>query len=144
MEEAILEEFDRISERGGVLGAMETGYQRAKIQEESLYYENKKTNGSLPIIGVNTFCKEGCRVDEEAICELSRATEEEKESQLRRLKEFQAQNADQAKTALANLKKTALTGGNIFAELMSTVRTCSLGQISQALFEVGGMYRRNM
>ena len=144
VEEAILEEFDRISERGGVLGAMETGYQRAKIQEESLYYENKKTNGSLPIIGVNTFCKEGCRVDEEAICELSRATEEEKESQLRRLKDFQAQNADQAKTALASLKKTALAGGNIFAELISTVRTCSLGQISQALFEVGGMYRRNM
>jgi len=145
VEEAILAEFDRISERGGVLGAMETGYQRAKIQEESLYYEFKKMDGSLPIIGVNTFLNPeadyaaaSCKV------ELSRATEEEKASQLRRLREFQAQHAQEAPAALERLKKTALTGGNIFAELMTTVQYCSLGQITKALFEVGGQYRRNM
>ncbi len=145
VEEAILDEFDRISERGGVLGAMETGYQRAKIQEESLYYEMKKTDGSLPIIGVNTFTSPAAD-HEEAACavELSRATEEEKSSQLRRLREFQAGHAAEAPAALERLKKTALSGENIFAELMETVRCCSLGQISRALFEVGGQYRRNM
>jgi len=146
VEEAILTEFDRISERGGVLGAMETGYQRAKIQEESLYYEFKKMDGSLPIIGVNTFLNpEADYAAASCQVELSRATEEEKASQLRRLKEFQARNAQEAPAALERLKKTALmTGGNIFAELMTTVQYCSLGQITKALFEVGGQYRRNM
>jgi methylmalonyl-CoA mutase len=144
VEEAILAEFDRITERGGVLGAMETGYQRAKIQEESLYYEYKKSDGSLPIIGVNTFLNPDEAPAEECKVELSRATEEEKQSQLKRLNDFKARNAEQAPAALAALKNTALSDGNIFAELMNTVRFCSLGQISQALFEVGGMYRRNM
>ena len=145
VEEAIIEEFDRISERGGVLGAMETGYQRAKIQEESLYYEVQKTNGSLPIIGVNTFLDPEADSEQEAgEVELSRATEEEKASQLRRLREFQERHADKAQVALENLKQVALSGGNLFAELLETVRCCSLGQISQALFEVGGQYRRNM
>ena len=145
VEEAILTEFDRISERGGVLGAMETGYQRAKIQEESLYYETQKTNGELPIIGVNTFINPDDQVDAQACAvELSRATEEEKASQLQRLNDFKARNADQAPDALENLKRAAVTNQNIFAELIKTVRTCSLGQISQALFEVGGQYRRNM
>ena len=145
VEEAILMEFDRISARGGVLGAMEKGYQRSKIQEESLYYEHKKSDGSLPIIGVNTF--EDPNEDlKDLTCrmELSRATDEEKASQLRRLREFQARNADRAPDALKQLKQVALNGGNVFAELMDTVRYCSLGQISQALFEVGGQYRRNM
>lgn len=144
VEEAILREFDRMADRGGVLGAMETGYQRAKIQEESLYYESRKTDGSLPIIGVNTFVNPNQDFEADCAVELSRATEEEKQSQLDRLRAFQAQNADQAPLALEKLKKTALAGENIFAQLMETVRYCSLGQISRALFEVGGMYRRNM
>ena len=145
VEEAILTEFDRISERGGVLGAMETGYQRSKIQEESLYYETKKTDGSLPIIGVNTFLNPRGN-DEQAVCavELSRATEEEKRSQLERLAAFKERNQDQAPKALERLKKTALSGDNIFTELMDAVRCCSLGQITQALYDVGGQYRRNM
>lgn len=145
VEEAILAEFDRISERGGALGAMETGYQRAKIQEESLVYETRKTDGRLPIIGVNTFVNP--EADAEAVAgklELSRATEEEKASQLQRLRDFHLRNADKAPQALQRLKNAALIGGNVFAELMETVRFCSLGQISQALYEVGGQYRRNM
>jgi methylmalonyl-CoA mutase len=145
VEEAILDEFDRISERGGVLGAMETGYQRAKIQEESLYYETQKTDGSLPIIGVNSFINPDEKVDEVSCAvELSRATEEEKASQLQRLRDFQARNTAKSPTALEDLKRAAVTNQNIFAELIKTVRTCSLGQISQALFEVGGQYRRGM
>lgn len=145
VEEAILAEFDRISERGGVLGAMETGYQRSKIQDESLHYEVKKTDGSLPIIGVNTFLNPVGQGDEDMMeLELSRATEEEKRSQLTRLGKFQARNAEEAPAALASLTKTVLEGGNIFAELMRTVRYCSLGQITQALYDVGGQYRRNM
>ncbi|MFH1139725.1 MAG: fused isobutyryl-CoA mutase/GTPase IcmF [Pseudomonadota bacterium] len=145
VEEAILTEFDRISERGGVLGAMETGYQRSKIQEESLYYETRKTDGSLPIVGVNTFINPRGEA-EQAVCavELSRATEDEKRSQLQRLAAFKDRNGDQAPGALERLKKTALAGGNIFAELMDAARVCSLGQITQALYEVGGQYRRNM
>ncbi|MEJ5357938.1 MAG: fused isobutyryl-CoA mutase/GTPase IcmF [Desulfobacterales bacterium] len=145
VEEAVLAEFDRLTERGGVLGAMETGYQRAKIQEESLYYEALKHDGRLPIIGVNTFrdphAAEG-RFTE--TLELARATEEEKQSQLRRLKEFQERHAHEAPAALERLQQVALSGGNIFAELMHTVRCCSLGQITQALYAVGGRYRRNM
>ncbi len=148
VEEAVLAEFDRITERGGVLGAMETGYQRSKIQEESMYYELRKHTGNLPIIGVNTF-RDPDTDDDELLeepfsIELSRATEEEKQSQLDRLAAFEKRNEKEAPAAIEKLQKTALSGGNIFAELMNTVRTCSLGQITQALYEVGGKYRRNM
>jgi methylmalonyl-CoA mutase len=145
VEESVLDEFDRITERGGVLGAMETGYQRSKIQEESLYYEMLKHLGRLPIVGVNTF-RDTHADDDEFIeeLELSRATEEEKRSQLDRLGQFQKRHRDKAPEALKKLQQTALSGGNIFAELMETVRVCSLGQITQALYDVGGKYRRNM
>ena len=124
---------------------METGYQRNKIQEESLYYEKRKYTGKLPIIGVNTFRQwEGEADDLSSKMELSRATEEEKQSQLRRLREFKARHGDKAPAALQRLQQVALAGDNIFAELMNTVRYCSLGQITRALFEVGGKYRRNM
>ena len=144
VEEAVLEEFMRITSRGGVLGAMETGYQRSKIQEESIYYEMLKHSGELPIIGVNTY--KNPHADEEGQCavELARATEEEKQSQLTRLREFQEDHAEQAPAALKRLQKVALDGGNIFAELMDTVRVCSLGQITKALYDVGGKYRRGM
>ncbi len=144
VEEAVLAEFDRISRRGGVLGAMETGYQRAKIQDESLYYEMLKSSGEHPIIGVNTFLNPDATADAQCSVELARATEEEKDSQLRRLQEFQARNADQAPRQLERLQQVALENGNIFEALMETVRYCSLGQITQALFRVGGQYRRNM
>ncbi|MBW2621828.1 MAG: cobalamin-dependent protein [Deltaproteobacteria bacterium] len=145
VEEAVLMEFERISERGGVLGAMETGYQRSKIQEESLEYESRKMSGALPVIGVNTFVNPD--LDTEAATgglELVRATEEEKSSQLKRLRDFKARHASEAPAALERLKNTALEGGNIFTELMECVRSCSLGQITTALFEVGGQYRRGM
>ncbi|QKG85753.1 methylmalonyl-CoA mutase [Kroppenstedtia pulmonis] len=142
VEEAVLREFERISDRGGVLGAMETQYQRGKIQEESLYYETKKHSGELPIIGVNTFIKEGEEAEPEY--ELTRATADEKRAQIENLHRFQERNRDHAGDALQRLKKTAAENGNIFAELMQTVRFASLGQITQALFEVGGQYRRNM
>jgi methylmalonyl-CoA mutase len=145
VEEAVLAEFDRITERGGVLGAMETGYQRSKIQEESIYYEQLKHTGKLPIIGVNTFRDPDATIEELAeSVELARATEQEKESQLRRLEEFKKRHAKKAPAALEKLQQVALSGENIFAELMDTVKVCSLGQITQALFEVGGQYRRNM
>ncbi|MGE5256724.1 MAG: fused isobutyryl-CoA mutase/GTPase IcmF [Hyphomicrobiales bacterium] len=145
VEEAVLAEFDRITERGGVLGAMETGYQRSKIQEESLYYEALKHNGRLPIIGVNTFRDPHASEDHlSETLELARATEAEKQSQLRRLAEFKKRHEKEAPTALERLQQTALSGGNVFAELMNTVRSCSLGQITQALYAVGGQYRRNM
>ena len=145
VEEAVLMEFDRITERGGVLGAMETGYQRSKIQEESIYYENLKHSGELPIIGVNTFRDPDASLEQLAECvELTRATEAEKQSQLARLEAFKKQNEKQAPAALQRLQKTALSGGNIFAELMEAVKVCSLGQITQALYDVGGRYRRNM
>ncbi len=144
VEEAVLMEFDRITERGGVLGAMETGYQRSKIQEESLYYEMLKHTGVLPIIGVNTFRDpDAGEMFSEAI-ELARATEEEKQSQLKRLADFKKRHLKEAPAALERLQKAALTDENIFAELMDTVRYCSLGQITQALYDVGGKYRRNM
>ena len=145
VEEAVLQEFRRISERDGVLGAMETGYQRAKIQEESMFYESMKVDGSLPIIGVNTFINpDGNHHETINAIQLARATEDEKAGQLRQLREFQARHRNKAPTALARLKEVALSGQNIFAELMQTTRCCSLGQITQALFEVGGKYRRNM
>jgi len=143
VEEAVLKEFEAISERGGVLGAMETGYQRGKIQEESLYYEHKKHDGSYPIIGVNTFRNpHGDTVP--AKLELARSTDDEKQSQLKRLKDFHARNAKAAPAALERLKRVVIENGNVFAELMKTVRVCSLGQITKALFEVGGEYRRTM
>ena len=145
VEESILKEFERISDRGGVLGAMETGYQRSKIQEESLHYESLKTSGAYPIVGVNCFMdpKQDHAKETEKL-DLMRATDEEKASQLRRLREFHARHANDAPAALESLKCVALSNGNLFAELMNTVRTCSLGQITRALFEVGGRYRRNM
>jgi len=145
VEEAVLMEFDRISERGGVLGAMETGYQRSKIQEESMYYETLKHEGKMPIIGVNTFRDPDAAGEElsEAL-ELVRATEAEKRSQLKRLAEFKRRNENEAPEALKRLQKVAVSGGNIFEALMESVKYCTLGQITQALFEVGGKYRRNM
>ncbi|HYN28186.1 MAG TPA: fused isobutyryl-CoA mutase/GTPase IcmF [Burkholderiales bacterium] len=143
VEEAVLQEFERISERGGVLGAMETGYQRGKIQEESLYYEHKKHDGSYPIIGVNTF-RNPDAVEAGGSIPLQRSTEEEKKSQIRRLREFQKRNAAEAPAALEKLTQTVIDNGNVFAELVNAVRFCSLGQITDALFEVGGQYRRSM
>ncbi len=145
VEEAVLCEFERITERGGVMGAMETGYQRSKIQEESMYYEYLKHSGEYPIIGVNTFRNpDADYVAANASLELARASDEEKDDQLARLKDFQKRNADSAPDALKKLQETALSGGNIFEELMETVKSCSLGQITTALYEVGGKYRRNM
>ena len=148
VEEAVLKEFEHISDRKGVLGAMETQYQRSKIQDESLYYEHLKHSGKLPIIGVNTFenpnagsagyqSAGGCIA-------LTRSSYEEKQAQLDNCRKFQKRHARQADAALKKLKETALNGGNIFAVLMDTVRVASLGQISHALYEVGGKYRRNM
>jgi methylmalonyl-CoA mutase len=143
VEEAVLQEFERISERGGVLGAMETGYQRGKIQEESMYYEHQKHDGSYPIVGVNTFRNpHGDPVP--AKLELIRSTEEEKQSQLKRLREFHAHHAKAAPAMLERLRQAVMRDENVFAVLMDAVRVCSLGQITHALFEVGGQYRRSM
>lgn len=142
LEEAVLLEFERISERGGVLGAMETGYQRGKIQEESMYYEHKKHDGSLPIIGVNTFLNPEGR--EQVEIELSRSTDEEKQNQLKRLGDFHGRNAEQSAAALERVQRAAMADENVFAELVEAVEHCSLGQLTHALFEVGGKYRRNM
>jgi methylmalonyl-CoA mutase len=143
VETAVLAEFDRIAERGGVLGAMETGYQRGRIQDESMLYEHKKHDGSLPIVGVNTFLPE-VREGGAPTVELARATETEKQSQLDRLHAFHEAHRDEAPTALALLQEAAMSGGNVFEALMTAVRSCSLGQISEAFFEVGGQYRRNV
>jgi methylmalonyl-CoA mutase len=143
VEEAVLKEFEAISSRGGVLGAMETGYQRSKIQEESLYYEHKKHDGSYEIVGVNTFRNpHGDAIPQKL--ELIRSTEEEKQSQLKRLREFQRRNADAAPQMLERLRQAVIRDENVFAVLMDAVRGCSLGQITHALFEVGGQYRRSM
>ncbi|MDQ0428293.1 methylmalonyl-CoA mutase [Planomicrobium stackebrandtii] len=143
VEEAVLTEFDRINDRGGVLGAMETQYQRGKIQEESMHYEMKKHTGELPIIGVNTYLNPNPQSDDDInAMEIARATVEEKETQINNLRAFQERN-DSAE-ALERLKQAAKTGGNIFEELMETVKVASLGQITTALYEVGGQYRRNM
>ena len=145
VEQAVLEEFDRINDRGGVLGAMETQYQRGKIQEESMYYEHLKHSGELPIIGVNTYLNPNPASDE-AIdsMEIARASKEEKDLQIANLQAFHEKNASEVKRALAQLKETAVNGGNIFTQLMETVKVASLGQITKALYEVGGQYRRNM
>jgi isobutyryl-CoA mutase len=144
VEEAILTEFDRITERGGVLGAMESMYQRGKIQEESLHYESMKHSGELPIIGVNTFLNEKITAEEEREPELIRSTEDEKLQQINNLKNFQQRNAEETEKTLSKLKQAARKNENLFEELMETVKTASLGQISRALYEVGGQYRRNM
>jgi methylmalonyl-CoA mutase len=143
VEEAVLAEFRRISDRGGVLGAMETMYQRGKIQEESMYYEHQKHDGTLPIIGVNTFLNPKGQAEAGEI-ELMRSTEEEKQQQIANLAAFQAARAGEADAALQRLQAVAVAGGNIFEELMETAKVCSLGQISHALYQVGGQYRRNM
>jgi methylmalonyl-CoA mutase len=143
VEEAVLVEFERISERGGVLGAMETGYQRGKIQDESMLYEQRKHDGSLPIIGVNTFTAPG-DAEPAAAPALIRASEAEKRSQLTRLRAFEHDHAETAAPALDQLKRAAAEGGNVFEALMEAVRHLSLGQITEAFFEVGGQYRRNV
>ena len=142
VEEAVLKEFERISDRGGVLGAMETGYQRGKIQDESMHYEHRKHDGSLPIVGVNTFLNS--EPDEKIDTKLARSTQEEKKSQISRLNAFKSRNAKHSEEALQNLRNAAINNQNVFAELMNTVRYCSLGEITNTFFEVGGQYRRNM
>ncbi|MCM3602071.1 methylmalonyl-CoA mutase family protein [Robertmurraya korlensis] len=145
VEEMVLQEFERLNDRGGVLGAMETQYQRGKIQDESMYYEMKKHTGELPIIGVNTYLNPNPPSEEDTDnMELARATKEEKELQIQNLREFHERNKDQIAKALQKLKQTAVNNGNIFEELMTTVKVASLGQITRALYEVGGQYRRNM
>lgn len=141
VEEAVLREFEAISERGGVLGAMETGYQRGKIQDESMYYEHRKHDGSLPLIGVNTFVNP--EPEPELKIQLARSTDEEKQSQLRRLENFKHAHENECDAALERLRQAAIRNENVFAELMNAVRHCSLGQITETFFEVGGQYRRN-
>jgi methylmalonyl-CoA mutase len=143
VEEAVLSEFERIAERGGVLGAMETGYQRGRIQDESMHYEMLKHTGELPIIGVNTFRNPHGDAVHDTL-ELARSTEEEKQSQLQRLADFHARHAAEAPKQLKRLQQAVIDNGNVFEVLMDAVRVCSLGQITSALFEVGGQYRRNM
>ena len=144
VEQAVLTEFDRLTERGGVLGAMETGYQRGRIQDESLLYEHRKHDGSLPIIGVNTFRAPEVAERPPVTLELARGTEAEKQSQLQRLERFHAEHRDVAAAALRRLRDAAQTGENLFAVLMDAARVCSLEQITETFFEVGGQYRRNV
>jgi methylmalonyl-CoA mutase len=144
VEAAVYEEFERISERGGVLGAMDTMYQRGKIQEESLYYESKKHDGSLPLIGVNTFLPKKGQEDEVHDLELIRSSDNEKNDQITHVRAFQSTHADEGDDALTRLQNVARERGNLFAALMETVKSNSLGQISAALYQVGGEYRRNM
>jgi methylmalonyl-CoA mutase len=143
VEEAVLSEFDHIAERGGVLGAMETGYQRGRIQDESMHYEMLKHTGEYPIIGVNTFRNPKGDPIPEAL-ELARSTEEEKRSQLTRLRDFHTHHADTSTQQLQRLQQAVLDNTNVFDVLMDAVRHCSLGQVTRALFEVGGQYRRSM
>jgi methylmalonyl-CoA mutase len=139
----VLAELERISERGGVLGAMETGYQRGRIQDESMLYERRKHDGTLPIIGVNTFLGPEQQVAPETP-ELARSSDAEKRDQVERLADFRARHATERPAALERLRAAALAGENLFAVLMDTVRHCTLGEITDALFEVGGSYRRNV
>jgi len=142
VEEAVLAEFDRLSDRGGVLGAMETGYQRGKIQDESMLYEHRKHDGSLPIVGVNTFLNP----EEEAPhkIELARSSDKEKDDQIARLADFQQRHSDESAAALRDVQQTAMQGGNVFAALIKASEVCSLGQLTDAMFAVGGQYRRNL
>ncbi|GIJ72344.1 fused isobutyryl-CoA mutase/GTPase IcmF [Virgisporangium ochraceum] len=144
VEQAVLAEFDRISERGGVLGAMETGYQRGRIQDESMLYEQRKHDGSLPLVGINTFLRPDGAAPTVTAVELARATEAEKESQLSRLRAFHDAHRDEAPAALARLREAAMSDANVFAVLMDAARVCSLQQITEAFFDVGGQYRRNV
>ncbi|MRJ75946.1 methylmalonyl-CoA mutase [Aeromicrobium sp. SMF47] len=144
VENAVLAEFDAINERGGVLGAMETGYQRGRIQDESMLYEHRKHDGSLPIIGVNTFRRPASEGEEEHTVELARATETEKESQLARVRSFHEAHTTEAAEALDRLRLAAINHENVFAVLMDAARVCSLQQVTEAFFEVGGQYRRNV
>ncbi len=143
VEEMVLQEFEKIAERGGVLGAMETGYQRGKIQEESMHYEMLKHTGEYPIVGVNTFRNPHGDPVPDAL-ELARSTDEEKQSQLKRLDDFHTRHAKASPAMLARLQQAVIENENVFAVLMEAVRVCSLGQITHALFEVGGQYRRSM
>ncbi len=144
VEQAVLAEFDHISERGGVLGAMETGYQRGRIQDESMLYEQRKHDGTLPIIGVNTFRNPAADTEAAKEVELARATEEEKSSQLARVRAWQEGHRSEAAVQLQRLKDAATSGENVFAVLMDAARVCSLQQVTEAFFEVGGQYRRNV
>ena len=143
VEAAVLAELDRISERGGVLGAMETGYQRGRIQDESMLYEHRKHDGTLPIIGVNTFLDPNA-AEVTATVELARSDDAEKHDQINRLHDFQRRHADERPLALERLRAAALAGDNVFDVLVDVVRSCSLGEITDTLFEVGGRYRRNV
>lgn len=145
VENAVLEEFERMNDRGGVLGAMETQYQRGKIQEESMYYEHLKHSGELPIIGVNTYLNPNPpSADSINSMEIARASKQEKDLQIQNLQAFQTRHQSECEASLNKLKEVALNGGNIFEQLMETVQVASLGQITKALYEVGGQYRRNM
>ncbi len=144
VEEAVLSEFERISDKGGVLGAMESMYQRGKIQDESLYYESMKDSGKLPIIGVNTYIAENINEQLSKEIDITRASYQEKEEQIKRLEAFHQKNSKESIAAIDKLREIILNNGNIFEELMNTVQYCSLGQISRLLYEVGGRYRRNM
>ena len=144
VEEAVLTEFERISDRGGVLGAMETGYQRGSIQEDSLRYERLKHNGEYPLIGVNTFLRPDSAETDQPVAAVSRSSVEERMDQIRRLRAFQVRHSAESPAMLQRLKDTAIRGGNIFEVLMDAVRCCSLGQISGVLFQAGGQYRRSM
>ncbi|MDQ6889126.1 MAG: methylmalonyl-CoA mutase family protein, partial [Bacteroidota bacterium] len=143
VEEAVLAEFNRISERGGVLGAMERMYQRNKIQEESLFYETQKHSGELPIVGVNTFLN---KAGSPTILpsEIIRSTNEEKDGQIKNVQAFHERHKKESESMLKRLQSVAINNGNLFEELMETVKHCSLGEITHALYEVGGQYRRNM
>jgi methylmalonyl-CoA mutase len=145
VEEAVLHEFERLNNRGGVLGAMESMYQRGKIQQESMKYEEQKHSGEKPVIGVNTFTRdEDAEAPEDEEVDLMRSSEEEKQHQLQNLKAFQERYTDKNDAVIAELKEAAREGENTFEVLMEAVKYCSLGQITEALFEVGGEYRRNM
>jgi len=144
VEEAVYAEFERISERGGVLGAMDTMYQRGKIQDESMEYEHKKHDGSLPLIGVNTFLPEEGAEETIEGRELARSDDSEKQMQVDNLKAYQALYHDSSEDDLSDLKSITLAGGNTFESLMEAAKTCSLGQMSEALYGIGGLYRRNM
>jgi methylmalonyl-CoA mutase len=144
VEEAVYREFDSLSERGGVLGAMETMYQRGKIQEESLYYETRKHDGTLPIVGVNTFLSDTDATQMHQGTQLIRSSEEEKQAQVAGVRAFQKRHSAETAAALERLQAVAAAGGNVFAQLMEAVKTCSLGQLTHALYGVGGQYRRNM
>ena len=144
VEEAVYQEFERISERGGVLGAMDTMYQRGKIQEESLYYESKKHDGSYPLIGVNSYLPKAGQEEKVEQLELIRSTETEKQAQIESVRSFRELHGDESRAAIESLQQVARARGNVFAELMQTVKSNSLGEISAALYDVGGEYRRNM